>query len=78
MLSIPLVSVNLVATSSQVEILPMEEEHVQEHVQEQAYPLIEAMQEGGAPHNDVQEDEEVQEMVTFQPNSQDQQFIEKL
>jgi hypothetical protein len=57
-----------------VEILPVEEEHVQE----QAYPLTEAVQEGGAPHNDVHEDEEVQEMVTFQPNSQDQQFTEKL
>ncbi len=62
--SIPLTSVNLVATSSQVKILHVEEEHVQE----QTYPMI-VVQKGGAHHNDVQEDEELQEMVTFQPNS---------
>ncbi len=36
------------------------------------------MHEGGVPHNNVYEDEEVQEMVTSQPNSHDQQSIEKL
>ncbi|CAM6046718.1 unnamed protein product [Sphagnum compactum] len=49
-----------------------------EWFKEQAYPLTKAVQEGGVLHNDVQEDEEVQELVTFQPNSQDQQFTKKL
>jgi hypothetical protein len=44
---IPSVGVNLVTMLSQVELLLMKEEHVQEQV----YPLIEAMQEGGVPHN---------------------------
>jgi hypothetical protein len=36
------------------------------------------MQEGDVPQNNVQEDEEVQEMVTFQPTLQDQQSTKKL
>ncbi len=72
--SIPSLGVNLVATLSQVEILYVEEEHVCK----QAYPLIEVVHEGGVPHNNVYEDEEVQEMVTSQPNSHDQQSTEKL
>jgi uncharacterized membrane protein len=70
--SIPSLGVNLVATSSHVEIIPMEKEHVRE----QAYPLIEVVHEGGVLHNNVYKDEEVQEMVTSQPNSHDQRSTE--
>jgi len=38
-----------VAVSSQVEIPPVEKEHVKE----QAYPLTDTMWEGGAPHNKI-------------------------
>jgi hypothetical protein len=55
------VSVNLVVTSSQVEIPPMEKENVRE----QTYPLTKATQEGGILQNNVQEDEHRHEMVTF-------------
>jgi hypothetical protein len=47
--SLPSLGVNLVTTSSQVEIIHVEEEHVQE----QTYPLTKVVQEGGVPHNDV-------------------------
>jgi hypothetical protein len=40
--------------------------------------LTRALQEGGIPQNNVQENKEIQKMVTSQPNSQDQQSIEKL
>jgi hypothetical protein len=72
--SIPSLGVDLVAMSSHVEILHVEEELVWEQI----YPFIELVHEGGVPHNDVYEDEEVQEMVTSQPNSHDQQSTEKL
>ncbi len=49
-----------------------------EQAYEQAYLLTETMQEGGLFHNEIQRDEEVQEMNTFQPNSQDQQSIDIL
>ncbi len=35
--------------------------------------LTKIVQEGGPYHNEIQRDEKVQEMITFQPNSQDQQ-----
>jgi hypothetical protein len=46
---IPSIGVNLVATSSQVEILHVEAEHVQE----QTYPLTEAVREGGVHDNKI-------------------------
>jgi hypothetical protein len=45
--SIPSIGVNLVVASSQVEILFVEKEHVQE----QAYPLIEEVREGASQQN---------------------------
>ncbi len=53
--SIPSVSINLGAASSQVEILLMEKGHVQE----QAYLLIKAVWEGSVPHKEILKDEEV-------------------
>jgi len=41
-------------------------------VQEQAYLVIEAAQEGGTLQNDGQEDEQMQDMDTFQSTLQDQ------
>ncbi len=60
MLSIPSLGVNLVATLSQVENLHVEKEQVRE----QAYPLIEVVREGGVPHNNVYENEKVQDIST--------------
>jgi hypothetical protein len=40
--------------------------------------LTKIVQEGGPSHNEIQIDEEVNEMITFQPNSQDQQSIDIL
>jgi hypothetical protein len=47
--SIPSVGVNLVVASSQMEILLVEKEHVQE----QTYSLTEVVREGGGPHNEI-------------------------
>ncbi len=43
-----------------------------EQVHEQVYMLTKTMQERRPSHNEKQRDEEVQEMNTSQPNSQDQ------
>jgi hypothetical protein len=66
--SIPSIGVDLVTTSSQEEILLVEGEQIHE----QTYLLIETVQEGGPYRSEIQRGEEVQEMITFQPNSQDQ------
>ncbi len=44
-----------------------------EQDREQTYMLIETMQEGDPSHNEIQ-GEEVQDMITSQLNSHDQQF----
>ncbi len=56
------------ATSLQVEIPLMEKKHVQQ----QTYPLIDVVGEGGTPHNEIQKDQEDKGMVTSPSNSQDQ------
>jgi hypothetical protein len=53
--SIPSACINLVVTSSQMEILLVEKEHVQE----QAYSLTEVVREGSALHNEIQRNEKV-------------------
>ncbi len=72
--SIPSIGVNLVAVLSQMEIPHVEEERVQE----QAYSLTQATREGGIPQNDVHENEQMQKLVTSQPNLQDQQFTKEM
>ncbi len=47
--SIPSVGVNLVVASSQMEIILLEKEHVQE----QAYSLTEVVREGGGSHMEI-------------------------
>jgi hypothetical protein len=42
------------------------------HVQQQTYPLIDVVGEGGTPHNEIQKDQEDKGMVTSPSNSQDQ------
>jgi hypothetical protein len=64
--SIPSIGVNLVITNGNSTCGTEACAQVSEHIR---CPLSEAVQEGGVPHNEIQKDEEVQEMITFQPNS---------
>lgn len=49
-----------------------------EQVHEETYLLIKTLQEAGPSCNEIQRDEKVQEMITFQPNFEDQQSIDIL